>query len=109
MILDPVIQLSKSRSPRATGPYIVEKVDKNTLTLRHCIDHSRLTRNARFVRKMCLSDEDREFLINHQENTYKDNKIETPNLLKFAEQISLKIDEPEETPSNQRYSLRPRK
>ena len=109
MILDPIINLSKSRSPRATGPYIVEKVDKNTLTLRHCIDHSRLTRNARFVRKMCLSDEDREFLINHQENTYKDNKILTPNLLKFAEQISLNIDEPEETHSNQRYSLRPRK
>ena len=107
MCLDPVIQLSKSKAPRATGPYIVERVSKNTLTLRHVIDHSRIVRNARFVRRMSLSDEQKNLLIEHQQTTWRDGKILTPKLLQSAEQLRIKLDETNN--QEQRYLLRSRK
>ena len=107
MCLDPIIQLSKSKAPRAAGPYIVERVSKNTLTLRHVIDHSRIVRNARFVRRMSLTDEQKKLLISHQQSTWRDGKIITPKMLMRAEQLCIKLDETND--QEQRYSLRPRK
>ena len=105
MVLDPVINLSKSKSPRASGPYIIEKVSGHTLSLVHAVDHTRIMRNQRFVRKMCLPEETVKSLISHQKQTWRDRKIITPKSLTSADHLNIKIDE--ESPSS-RYSLRKR-
>ena len=106
MVLDPVIQLSKSKAPKAAGPYIIEKIRRHTLTLVHVVDHTRIMRNARFCRRMSLPAETKKALIDHQRKTWRDGKIITPLLLTSADQLSIKLDEPQPSP---RYQLRKRK
>ena len=109
LILDPVLQLSKSKSAQAKGPYIVTAVSKQTLSLRHCITHHKTTRNDRFVTKMRFSPEQTEQILEHEKRTFENNTVEPLDILRAPnalEQLNVNISE--DSTAEPRYCLRKR-
>ena len=109
LVLDPVLNLSKSKSAQAKGPYIVTAVTKQTLSLRHCITHHKTTRNGRFVTKMRFSPEQAEQIIAHEKRTFENNTVEPLDILRAPnalEQLNVNISE--DSTTEPRYCLRNR-
>ena len=109
LILDPVLNLSKTKSAQAKGPYIVTAVSKQTLSLRHCVAHHKTTRNGRFVTKMRFSPEQAEQIILHEKRTFENNTVEPFDILRAPnalEQLNVNISE--DLTAEPRYCLRKR-
>ena len=106
-----MIELSKTKKPGATGPYIILEKSRNTLRLRHIISHAIIERNGRFCRRLTLEPEVQKSLVTHEEETRKENVIKVPKIL-AKEQLHLAIDIKEDESENKnqsRYNLRQRK
>ena len=112
LVVDPVIRLSKVRSPTAKGPFIVVKKNLSSLTLRNIITNAVLIRNARHCRPLHISDDLAKKLSEHQFSLYKNNTIKPLPSFPFSpKKISIggEINEPETKEPQSRYNLRKRK
>ena len=112
-IHDPIINLSKTKQPRASGPWIILEKFRNTLKLRHVISHATISRNGRFCRKMVLDPEVKKTLLEHERTTRENNTMIVPQIL-LAEQHHLQAinecinTEVPDGENQKRYNLRKR-
>ena len=111
VVIDPVLRLSKTRSPGAKGPYLIEKINLSSLVLRHVITNSTLKRNCRHVRKLRLDENVAKMLKEHAFTLFESNRIRPlPKSITEIEDLILIEGElaSDKDLSERRYNLRAR-
>ena len=108
-VISPNVNLSKTLTNPALGPYMITEKQRNTYVLQCVISQTKIKRNGRFLKRLFLSEEQLAELRHHAKTSFDENRIEPiPEDAESRVNKILYIKDPKSRVESDGYNLRPR-